>query len=233
MGLSFNQLDSPVGLALTTLPVAELAMVVETLESEEPALPAKPISYENLRNYRELVARLKGFLQAENRDACLRCRLDTSRAVVSRYSRGREDEVRERATEPLADKLTQAVKSYLIARLNVDQAGATDGGISAEFQDYLNHTGNILVALREEAGLSHFLSTYLKELIRTYSGVWGVTRVHGHEVFGRIDELVEGVEERRQSWDWVMGLPPKSIYEGIAFAPSVDDMRRWIADLPR
>jgi hypothetical protein len=36
--LFYNQLDSPVGLSLTTLPAPELAHVVDTLEVQEPSL---------------------------------------------------------------------------------------------------------------------------------------------------------------------------------------------------
>ncbi|MFL6247110.1 MAG: radical SAM protein [Thermoanaerobaculia bacterium] len=227
--LFYNQLDSPIGLSLTTLPVDELALVVETLEAREPRLPPVPVAAENLANYRELVARLRGFLHPENRLAGLRSRLETSRAVVSRYSRGREAETRNRAVAPLDDALTQAVKNYLITRLNVHDANATDGDLPVEFSEYADDAGRILVTLRDEVGSSHFLATYLKELVRTYSGVWGVATVHENEVFGRVDELIAGLEQR--DWDHLMRLPPKTIYEAIGLATSVDEMRRWFAAL--
>jgi MoaA/NifB/PqqE/SkfB family radical SAM enzyme len=236
IGLFYNQLDSPIGLSLTTLPTDELTRVVETLEAREPRLPATPLAMENLASYRELVARLRGFLQPENRLAGLRSRLETSRAVVSQYSKGREAEMRERVIAPLEDELSQAVKNYLITRLNVYGAGATDGELPVEFSERVDEAGRNLAGLCDEVGSSYFLSTYLKELVRTYSGVWGVATVHENEVFGRIDELLAGMEEgapARRSRDCarLMRLPPKMVYEAIGLAASVDRMRQWLADL--
>lgn len=227
--LFYNQLDSPIGLSLTTLPVDELARVVETLEAREPRLPPVPLAIENLANYRELVARLRGFLQPGNRLAGLRSRLETSRAVVSQYSRGREAETRNQVVAPMDDKLSQAVKNYLITRLNVSGAGATDGELPVEFSECVDDAERILVSLRDEVSSSYFLATYLKELVRTYSGVWGVAGVHENEVFGRVDELVASLEER--DWDRLIRLPPKTVYEAIGLAASVDGMRGWFADL--
>ncbi|PYQ27558.1 MAG: hypothetical protein DMF56_19445 [Acidobacteria bacterium] len=215
IALFYNQLDSPIGLSLTTLPAAELAHVADTLEKQEPRLPATPIGLENLRNYRELVARLRGFLQPENRIAGLRSRLDTARAVVSHYS-------------SVEDRLSQAVKNYLITRLNVEDA---DGELPVEFAERVDQVRLILAGLRHEVSSSHFLSTYLKELIRTYSGVWGVVGTHDTDVFRRIDELVASVTANGDDWDRVMRQPPKGVYEAIGLTLSVDGMRRWLADL--
>jgi MoaA/NifB/PqqE/SkfB family radical SAM enzyme len=236
IGLFYNQLDSPIGLSLTTLPADELARVVDTLEAEEPWLPTTSLGLENLRHYRELVARLRGFLQPENRVTSLRARLDTARAVVSQYSRGREDEARERVVAPGEDALTQAVKNYLITRLNVDLADATDGHLPDEFSERMRDAERILVRLRSEIGFSQFLATYLKELIRTYSGVWGVARVHDNDVFGRVDELVADLEEsdpagHNGDWDRVMRQAPATVYEAIGLAASAEGMRRWFTDL--
>jgi hypothetical protein len=215
IGLFYNQLDSPIGLSLTTLPAAELARVVDTLERQEPQLPATPVGLENLRNYRELVARLRGFLQPENRTAGLRARLDTARAVVSHYS-------------SVDDRLTQAVKNYLIVRLNVEDA---NGELPVEFSERVEDVQRILAGVRHEVGSSHFLSTYLKELIRTYSGVWGVVSAHDTDVFRRIDELVTSEAANIDNWDRLLRLPPRTVYEAIGLTASVDAMRRWLADL--
>lgn len=229
IGLFYNQLDSPLALSLTTLPVDELARVVDTLEAREPRLPDTAVTAENLRNYRELMARLRGFLRPENRAAGLRSRLETSRAVVSHYSRGREAEARDRVEPPLEDALTQAVKHYLITRLNVDDAGGTGGELPAEFSQCIRDAERALLAMRNEVSSSHFIATYLKELIRTWSGVWGVARVHDNDVFGRVDELAAGLEGN--DCDVLLRLPPGTVYEVIGLAASVDGMRRWLADL--
>lgn len=227
IGLFFNQLDSPIGLSLTTLPVDELAHVVGTLEAEEPRMPLSGLGLENLRHYRELVDRLKGFLQPENRVTSLRARLDTARAVVSQYSRGREEEARERVAAPLDDALTQAVKNYLITRLNVDLADTTDGALPSEFSERMKDAGESLAGLRSEVGFPQFLATYLKELIRTYSGVWGVARTHDSGVFERVDELVADLGDHRDDWSRVMRQPPAQVYEAVGLASSVEGMRRW------
>jgi hypothetical protein len=63
-----------------------------------------------------------------------------------------------------------------------------------------------------------------------------VANVHENEVFGRIDELLAGMEEgapARRSRDCarLMRLPPKTVYEAIGLSASVDRMRQWFADL--
>jgi sulfatase maturation enzyme AslB (radical SAM superfamily) len=232
IGLFYNQLDSPIGLSLNTLPAAELAQVVETLQAREPALPPGPLAAENLANYRELVARLRGFLQPENRLASLRARLETSRAVVSQYSKGREAESRKQTAVPMDDALTQAVKNYLITRLNVHDADAIDGALPTEFSQCVDDAERLLAGLRDEVSSGDFVTAYLKELVRTYSGVWGVAGVHENEVFGRVDELVAGLEkEPGRDWGRLLRVPPKTVYEAIGLAASVDGMRRWLADL--
>jgi MoaA/NifB/PqqE/SkfB family radical SAM enzyme len=230
IGLFYNQLDSPLGLSLTTLPVDELAAVADTLEAREPRLPDTAVALENLRNYRELVGRLRGFLQPENRVAGLRTRLETSRAVVREYSRGREAEARERMIAPQEDRLTQAVKNYLITRLNVDDARATGGELPADASECMDDVWQVMTAVRGEVSSSDFMATYLKELIRTYSAVWGVATVHESGVFARVDELVTSMEAARGAqsdrWDRLMRLPPEAVYEAVGLAASLEDMRR-------
>jgi len=237
IGISFNQLDSPLGLSLTTLPTDELSQVVDALAAREPKLPPTYIGFQNLQNYRDLVARLRGFLEASNRAVSLRCRLDQANAVVSRYSRGREDELRQRESGSLEDRLTQAVKNYLITRLNVESAYGKDAEIPAEFAGDLKSAEHILNGMRDETGSSRFLTTYLKELIRTYSGVWGVSHTHDRAVFGLIDELNAGIEEQGSPggdglWDRVVRMPLGKVYEGVGFAASASGMRRWLEELP-
>jgi len=235
--LFYNQVDSPIGLSLTTLPVDELAKVVNTLEAQEPRIPPTPVGIENLQNYRELVVRLRGFLQPENRLNGLRSRIETARAVVSHYSRGREEELRAReGVGSLEDTLSQVVKTYLITRLNVDQADSSDGRTTAEFYEILKNAERVLVGLRDRVCFSQFLATYLKELIRTYSGVWGVVVVHDENVFDRVDELVAGLESKgivKPDDDWAHVMQPslRTVYEAIGLASSVDGMRRWFATL--
>lgn len=246
--LFFNQVDSPLGLSLSTLPAAELSRVVETLEAREPRLPSTPVSLENLQNYRELVGRLSGFLRPEVRVSALRSRLETARAVIGQYSRGREDEIRERpGAGALDDALTQAVKNLLITRLNVEQEGASDVESNGEFRARLEEAEGVLMSLRDRVRFSQFLATYLKELLRTYSGVWGVVEAHEHEVFGHIDAFVAGLEEDRVAqadvspgtdartptadWSSVLRPSPGAIYESIARASSAPHLRRWFDHL--
>lgn len=236
-GLFYNQVDSPVGLSLHTLPVNELARVVDALEAQEPEVPQTPIGVENLQNYRDLVARLRGFLRPENRLNGLRARLETSRAVVEQYS-GRKERAVRRPEAPASkdDDLTQAVKEFLITRLNVAQADAADSGIPAEFREALETTRRILIGFQDQVSYSRFLATYLKEVIRTYSGVWGVTEVHGRDVFGRVDELAAMYETgavggRDDGWTRLVEPPLREVYEAVGLAPSVDAMREWLASL--
>ncbi len=236
--LTYNQLDSPIGLSLTTLPAAELAHVVDSLETQQPRLPQTGIARENLRDYAELIARLRGFLQPENRLAGLRCRLDIGRAVVGQYSRSREEEARERVVELVEDQASESIKNYLITRLNVDLTAETDYDVALEFSDRLREAGHVLSVLRNEMGTGPFLLTYLKELLRTYSGVWGVEKVHDRRVFGRIDELIASVEarspaERRDICDRVIQLPLPIVYDAIGLSDSVEAMQQWLEDVAR
>jgi MoaA/NifB/PqqE/SkfB family radical SAM enzyme len=233
--LFYNQVDSPIGLALTTLPPAELAKVIDTLEAQEPRLPPSAVGSENLQNYRELMARLKGFLRPEVRTSALRTRLDTARAVVSHYSRTREDAIRERGGAALQDALTQAIKNLLIARLNIEQAAATEALLSSGVRAQVEEAEQILLELRADVSFGEFLGTYLKELIRTYSGVWGVVEVHAHEVFSHVDEFVarlsESGSEGNADWSRVLRPAPGAVYESTALSSSVARLERWFASL--
>lgn len=232
ISLFFNQVDSPIGLALTTLPAAELSRVVDTLEAQQPRLPPTAVSGENLQNYRELVERLKGFLRPQVRVDALRSRLETARAVVSQYSRGREDEIRQRnGAGAVDDALTQAVKNLLITRLNVEQAGAADAESKGEFRARVEVAEEALIGLRGSVSFPRFLSTYLKELIRTYAGVWGVVAVHDHEVFGHIEAFVAALPDGAGDWARVLWPSPGAIYESIAIGSSVSGLRRWFDGL--
>lgn len=231
IALFYNQVDSPVGLSLTTLPVDELTRVVHTLEAQEPSLPKTHVGLENLQSYRDLVARLRGFLRRDNRRQGLRSRLDTSRAVIEHYSKDRERQVRAeiRPTDG-DDGLTRAVKHYWITRINVEQAETTDG--PSDEADRLAEAADLLLDQRGATGDSAFLRTYWKELIRTYSGVWGVTEVHDGAVFDRVDEFVarlevEGALDLKDVWKVAMEPLPREVYEGLGLATSVDSMGRW------
>lgn len=234
--LFYNQVDSPIGLALTTLPPAELSKVVDTLESQEPRLPPGAVSLENLQNYRELVARLRGFLLPDVRASALRSRLDTARAVVSQYSRSREDAIRERGGGVLQDALTQAVKNLLILRLNVEQAASADDGVSSDARAQVETAEQLLLELRGDVSFPEFLRTYLKELIRTYSGVWGVVEVHDHEVFGHVDSFVARLAEQDRAdckdddWNRLLRLSPRAVYASTALGSSVSRLEQWFAN---
>jgi MoaA/NifB/PqqE/SkfB family radical SAM enzyme len=228
--LSFNQLDSPIGLALTTLPVAELAKVVDTLRANEPRLPATPISIENLQNYRELVDRLSGFIRPSVRRSALLTRLNTAHAVVSQYSLGREQVLRKRPAAGVKDALVQAVKTYLITRLNVDQATTAE---HLDFRERLTEAERTLVDLHGRVSFSEFLATYLEELIRTYSGVWGVIEAHDQDVFARVAEFVaelrtEGPPEDVTAWIRVIRSLPRTAYESLSTASSTAELREWL-----
>jgi MoaA/NifB/PqqE/SkfB family radical SAM enzyme len=235
--LFFNQVESPIGLALTTLPPAELARVIETLEAQEPRLAPSAVALENLQHYRELVSRLQAFLRPEVRADALRSRLDTARAVVSQYSRGREDALRARGDGARQDALTQAIKNLLIARLNIEQA-AVDSGVSSDARAQLEAAERALLELRAEVKYDEFVGTYLKELIRTYSGVFGVVEVHEPAVFAHVDAFAAGLGaagpgEGAGDADWsrVLRPEPGAVYAATALGSSVRRLEQWFASL--
>ena len=125
-------------------------------------------------------------------------------------------------------------KNLLIARLNVEQAAAVDPGVSSDAHALVETAEQALLGLREEVSFLEFIGTYLKELIRTYSGVWGVLEVHDHAVFGHVDAFVAGLKERCSGdadWARVLRPEPGAVYAATALGSSVQRLEQWFASL--
>ena len=214
--LMYNQVDSPVNFSLHTLPTSELRSVVDTLERHAPPDGEEPgVVWNNRRQYMELVQRLRGFLDGQNRLNGLKARLDVSEAVVSQYT------LDGRAPTPETSNivLTQAAKRYLITRLNVDQARDAGNSLPAEIASAVPERLAELNGLMAQTDDETFIRTYLNELIRTYSGVWGVTRVHGPDTFGHVARLAATVAahpDRRQLIEALLTARPGEIYDALS-----------------
>lgn len=140
--------------------------------------------------------------------------------VFSGYSRRQENEARQREPPSASeDELSQAVKNFLIIRLNVDQAETTDGALPAEFHGILEDAERLLAACREQAGPGQFLKTYLKELIRTYSGVCGVTTVHPREVF--VSQPSRSIPSEKSRMHISIETP---VFKGAFLRPCIDSV---------
>ncbi|MDP6410304.1 MAG: radical SAM protein [Planctomycetota bacterium] len=221
--LMFNQVDSPLALSLHTLPVEELREVVGELRGFDPPNEPNVVLQHNRQHFGELVGRLEGFLDQANRLNGLRARLAVADAVVDSYTRSKRAPSPE--LEAQSNLLAQAAKRILITRLNVDQATETEGSLPAELAAAAEQRLGELKALQETTASETLLATYLKELVRTVSGVWGVLEVHDEGVYERIDAVaahVGALEERqgapraRGIVAALLGRPPGEVYRELS-----------------
>ena len=218
--LMYNQVDSPLNLSLHTLPTPELRSVVTYLKHGAPANTGTEVELHNYQHYTELVQRLEGFLDGKNRLNILRARLSVSDAVVGQYTKEKREAGSRRVAVPELEESTnaliQAAKRYLTTRLNVDQARETEpelpdeilGAVPArlaEMQDHLAQTDEKM-----------FVKVFLNELIRTYSGVWGVIQPHGPEIFEKVEQFATTLAARpdkRAIITDLLNAPPAELYD--------------------
>lgn len=224
--LHFNQLDSPINFSLTTMPRNELEEVVRFLEDNGPSDPTNGIQRCNQVNWEEMVHRFRGFLDPGNRRNGLVSRLDTAAAVVNQYTERRTDGRLKRRL-PVAESqtaLTEAAKSYIITRLNVDQAISTEGEVGGDILERLQRRAAELAEASADVAPSTFARIFLTETVRTYSGVWGVYQVHDDRTFDRIDEFSSWVGtlfDPKRAMAEIVQTPPSELYRLIGLTPSL------------
>ncbi len=231
--LFFNQVDSPIHLSLTTLPVDELEKVVETLKAQEPILPESSLAAENLRNYRELIHRLSGYLRQENRKNALESRLQASEAVVSQYTPEREKSLNKRdKSDVLNEQFSAVFRGYFINRLNVEQAHQTSTPVDESAVKLLSTSHSNLLDKTEGIPMEHFMEIYLKELMRVVSGIWGVTKVHDRSIFGVIDDFItEFPTSHTITKSELLELSLLKTYEQVAFSDSTEAFHHWLSEV--
>jgi len=177
------------------------------------------------QHYLELIQRLEGFVHRGNRLSGLRARLAVSDAVVDQYTKDRKLE-KTPELEESTNALVQAAKRYLITRLNVDQARETEQDLPADVSGRLARRLAEMTELLATTEAEGFLKTYLNELVRTYSGVWGVIQVHDAAVFERIAELAAKIAERDDRHQVItdaLNAPPRDVYDLLS-SRSVDEL---------
>lgn len=232
--LFFNQVDSPINMSLTTLPVDELQKVIDTLKAEEPKLPTTEVALENLKNYRELIFRLSGYLTKNNRSNALQSRLQAGKAVISHYTPTRENSLQKRARfNELNEQLSPAIRSYLINRINLEQAEKTNTGITKDAHDIFSASHKNVIDSTIDINTPQVLKVYLKELARVVSGVWGVTEVHNRDLFKHIDDFIASVSKENYSESlvrksYIFGISPIQTYEKIVSATSVSTVLKQL-----
>ncbi|WP_298510418.1 twitch domain-containing radical SAM protein [uncultured Kordia sp.] len=225
--LFFNQVDSPINMSLTTLPVEELQKVIDTLKAEEPKLPTTEVALENLKNYRELIFRLSGYLTQTNRSNALQSRLQAASAVVGQYTAKRENAIKKRKNrDELNEQLSPIFRGYFINRLNVEQAEKAKTTIEQTAYDLLLSSHKNVIDMTAEVSIPEFLEIYIKELARVVSGIWGVTKAHNRELFKQIDDFITTISEDNYSArlvdkKYILGISLLKTYEKIATATSV------------
>jgi hypothetical protein len=174
----------------------------------------------NRGSYLELINRLEGFLEPRNRLNGLKARIDTSEAVIGQYSKNKKKTVARGVTVAVADEstsaLTEASKRYVTTRLNVDQARRTEADLPGEFLDTLEKRRAEMQELVGRADDKTLVEVFLSELIRTYSGVWGVRRVHDVGIFETVEKFAIQVStrpDRHEIIGEVLDAPPREVYE--------------------
>lgn len=232
--LMYNQVDSPLNFSLHTLPAAELQAVIDHFKQHIPPITTVTLELENRKNYLELIQRLEGFLVPENRLNGLRSRLDISKAVISQYTKDEKDKAKANRV-PLVqldesnNSLVQAAKGYVATRINVDQAVETEAALP---DDVLNRLSEQLAGMRNLAAETDgkvFIKVYLNELMRTYSGVWGVSPsdVHVGDVFYWIEQFSATMSSEngpRQGIINILNAPPGEVYDLLASSQSAEEV---------
>ena len=225
--LFFNQVDSPINMSLTTLPVDELQKVIDTLKAEEPKLPTTEVALENLKNYRELIHRLSGYLTNNNRSNALQSRLQAATAVVGHYTAKRENSLKKRKNrDELNEQLSPVFRSYFINRLNVEQAEKAHTQIEQTAHDVLLASHKNVINMTQDVSIPEFLEIYLKELARVVSGIWGVTKVHDRDLFKQIDIFIASISTDEYAdilvdKKYILGISLLETYEKIISTTAV------------
>lgn len=236
--LMYNQVDSPVNFSLHTLPPSELQAVIDYYKQHVPPETPVEVEIQNRSNYVELIQRLEGFLVAENRLNGLKSRLDISNSVISQYTKGKDKTSKRVPVVVLGEStndLIQAAKRYVATRINVDQALQTELYLPEFVSDRVTEQFEEMVALMGETDGAVFTRVYLNELMRTYSGVGGVspTAVHDGEVFAWIEQfsatLASHADQRRVITN-LLHATPAEVYDVLASSQSAEEiMERTVA----
>lgn len=192
--LMYNQVDSPVNFSLHTLPHAELQEVIDYYKQHIPPETHVEVEIQNRSNFIELIQRLEGFLVPENRLNGLKARLDISNSVISQYTKGKDQtskRVKVVAIGESTNDLVQGAKRYVSTRINVDQAQQTELHLPDVVTDRVTEQLTEMKELLASTDPAVFTRVFLNELMRTYSGVAGVspTEVHDGDIFARIAQF--------------------------------------------
>lgn len=226
--LMYNQVDSPVNFSLHTLPHAELKEVIDYYKAHTPPESTVAVEIENRNNFLELIQRLEGFLVAENRLNGLKSRLDISNSVISQYTKGKDKTSKRVPVVVLGEStnaLVQGAKRYIATRINVDQARQTELHLPEFVTDRVSEQFDEMMALLAETEGAVFTRVFLNELMRTYSGVAGVspTDVHGGDVFAWIAEFSADLashKDQQQVITSLLNATPSEVYHLLASSQS-------------
>jgi MoaA/NifB/PqqE/SkfB family radical SAM enzyme len=228
--LMYNQVDSPVNFSLHTLPTAELQEVINFYKQHIPPESAIEHQIENRKHFVELIQRLEGFLVAENRLNGLKARLDISNSVISQYTKGKDKTSRRVPVVVLGEStnsMVQSAKRYVATRINVDQALKTELHLPEVVTDRVSEQLADMMQLLAETDGAVFTKVFLNELIRTYSGVGGVTDVHGGDVFEWIQQFSAALsshEDQQRVITNLLHATPGEVYEILASSHSSDQV---------
>ena len=226
--LMYNQVDSPVNFSLHTLPHDELQKIIDFYKQHIPEQGTTEAQIQNHNNYLELIKRLEGFLMTENRLNGLIARLDISQAVISQYTKGKDQTSKRVPVVVVGEStndLVQGAKRYVSTRINVDQAKTTEAQLPDLVLDRVREQHEEMKDLLLRTDGAVFTRVYLNELMRTYSGVAGVspTDVHVSDVFAWIDQFSANLashENQQLVIDNLFNATPGEVYKTLAPARS-------------
>ena len=236
--LMYNQVDSPVNFSLHTLPPTELQEVINFYKQQIPPESTVEVEIQNRSNYIELIQRLEGFLAPENRLNGLKARLDISNSVISQYTKGKDQTSKRVPVVVVGEStndLVQGAKRYVSTRINVDQARKTELHLPEVVLDRVTEQQAEMNELLARTDGAVFTRVFLNELMRTYSGVAGVSPVdvHDGDIFAWIEQFSAELANHSGQESVINNLlqaTPGDVYETLAPSRSASDVTERVLE---
>ena len=170
--------------------------------------------------------------------------------MINQYTKGKDQTSKRVPVVVLGEStntLVQASKRYVATRINVDQARLTELYLPEMVSDRVSEQLGDMMQLLAETDVAVFTKVFLNELVRTYSGVGGVSHVHDGNVFEWIQQLSVALSSHKDQQLVITNLlhaTPGEVYELLAssqssgevterivrqYAPSGDQMQELVS----
>jgi hypothetical protein len=125
------------------------------------------------------------------------------------------------SSHPSADTLAGKVSTYVATRLTIDQALEAIGGdeVSPFAWDSLSEQRRAVDDCRAQVPLDVFAQVFLNVSLRTFVKIRGVRADHQVQIFSRVDQLVQGINQRADGnaiVDDILESPPGDLYAHVS-----------------